>query len=78
MDVLIDTNILVRRINRHDPQYRDARDALKAIEARDVKGLLNAGDVLDQACETCHRKYWYRVAPTGAPADAAERPKTGS
>ena len=34
MDVLIDTNILVRRINRHDPQYRDARDALKAIEAR--------------------------------------------
>ena len=33
MDVLIDTNILVRRISRHDPQYRDARDALKAIEA---------------------------------------------
>jgi cytochrome c556 len=53
-------------------------ESLKAIEAKDVKGLLNAGDVLDQACETCHRKYWYRVAPTGAPADAAERPKTGS
>src|SRR5260370_4080169 len=34
MDVLIDTNILVRRINRHDPQFRDARYALKTIEAR--------------------------------------------
>jgi hypothetical protein len=38
-------------------------ESLKAIEARDAKALLNAGDVLDQACETCHRRYWYRVAP---------------
>jgi hypothetical protein len=53
-------------------------ESLKAIEARDVKGLLNAGDALDQSCETCHRKYWYRVPPpTGAPPDASERPKTG-
>ena len=52
-------------------------ESLKAIEARDVKALLNAGDLLDQSCETCHRKYWYRVPPpTGAP-DASERPKSG-
>jgi hypothetical protein len=38
-------------------------ESLKAIDAKDVKGLLNAGDVLDQSCESCHRKYWYRVAP---------------
>jgi hypothetical protein len=53
-------------------------ESLKAIEARDVKGLLNAGDVLDQSCETCHRKYWYRVAPSAGAPDTGERPKTGS
>jgi len=52
-------------------------ESLKAIEARDVKALLNAGDVLDQACETCHRRYWYRVAP-GTDVDTSQRPKSGS
>ena len=52
-------------------------ESLKAIEARDVKALLNAGDVLDQSCETCHRQYWYRVAP-GSGVDTSERPKSGS
>jgi hypothetical protein len=52
-------------------------ESLKAIEARDVKALLNAGGVLDQSCETCHRQYWYRVAP-GSGADTSERPKSGS
>lgn len=37
--------------------------SLKAIDAKDKKALLEAGDVLDQSCETCHRKYWYRVVP---------------
>jgi hypothetical protein len=40
-----------------------ALESLKAIDARDVKALLDAGDTLDKACESCHRKYWYRVAP---------------
>jgi hypothetical protein len=52
-------------------------ESLKAIEARDVKGLLNAGDVLDQSCETCHRRYWYRVSPASG-AETSERPKSGS
>jgi cytochrome c556 len=52
-------------------------ESLQAIEARDVKALLNAGDVLDQACETCHRRYWYRVAP-GADVDTSPRSKNGS
>jgi hypothetical protein len=52
-------------------------ESLQAIEARDVKALLNAGDVLDQACETCHRRYWYRVAPASG-SDTRERPKSGS
>ena len=52
-------------------------ESLKAIEARDVKALLDAGDVLDQSCETCHRRYWYRVAPA-AGVETSERPKSGS
>jgi hypothetical protein len=52
-------------------------ESLQAIEARDVKALLNAGDVLDQACETCHRRYWYRVAPASG-VDTGERAKRGS
>ena len=32
---------------------------LKAVEAKNVYGILDAGDRIDQACETCHLKYWY-------------------
>src|SRR5262245_38027200 len=51
-------------------------ESLKAIEARDVKALLNAGDVLDQACEPCARRYWYRVA-TGTDVATRERRHSG-
>ena len=34
-------------------------ESFKAIEKRDVEGLLNTGDGIDQACENCHLKYWY-------------------
>jgi hypothetical protein len=33
--------------------------ALKAIDAKDVKGLSDAGEHIDTACENCHLKYWY-------------------
>ncbi|MEP7304374.1 MAG: hypothetical protein ABJA98_02540 [Acidobacteriota bacterium] len=33
--------------------------ALKAIEARDVDALADAGEAIDTACEHCHLKYWY-------------------
>jgi cytochrome c556 len=32
---------------------------LKAADAKNVNGILDAGDLIDQACETCHLKYWY-------------------
>jgi hypothetical protein len=38
-----------------------AAESLKAIDAKDVTALLNAGETLDAACESCHREYWYRV-----------------
>jgi hypothetical protein len=41
-----------------------AGEMLKSIDARDVDGFLEAGGALDEACEACHRKYWYPNAPT--------------
>jgi hypothetical protein len=40
--------------------------ALKAIEAKDVKALFDVGEAIDEACEHCHRHYWY-------PPDAGKR-----
>ena len=33
--------------------------ALRAIDAKDANALLEAGGVIDAACEACHVKYWY-------------------
>jgi len=33
--------------------------ALKAIDARNVEGLSDAGGDIDEACENCHLTYWY-------------------
>lgn len=32
---------------------------LKYIDNKDVKGVLDAGEKLDEACESCHKTYWY-------------------
>ena len=52
----------------------DAASAtLKAIDARDVNGLLSAGEGLDAACEACHKTYWYpERADTSSPPEAGE------
>ena len=36
-----------------------ALGALKAIEARDAAALLESGGNIDEACELCHKKFWY-------------------
>jgi cytochrome c556 len=36
-----------------------AREALKAIDAKDADALMNAGGTIDDACEACHVVYWY-------------------
>lgn len=33
--------------------------ALKAIDARNLQGLMDAGETIDNACENCHKHYWY-------------------
>ena len=46
-------------INRAKDLQGAATKALKAIDARDKKGLLDALTTLDKACENCHLQYWY-------------------
>jgi hypothetical protein len=36
-----------------------AQLALKAIDAKSVAGLLEAGSRIQEACESCHVKFWY-------------------
>lgn len=36
-----------------------ATKALNAIDAKDADALMNAGGLIDQACEACHVAYWY-------------------
>jgi len=44
--------------------------ALKAIDDKNADGLLDAGEIIDNACENCHLKYWY---PNTAQAEEAKK-----
>ena len=48
--------------------YDAAMPALKAIDARNAEGLLDAGEGIDNACEQCHLKYWYPLDQQAAKA----------
>jgi len=50
--------------------------ALNAINARNAKGLFDAGENLEKACESCHQHYWY--PPKEAPAWKLEAPAVGT
>jgi hypothetical protein len=43
------------------------KQALKAIETRNVDGFLEAGGAIDEACEACHKKFWYPGGGTPEP-----------
>jgi cytochrome c556 len=34
-------------------------ETLAAIDARDVEGMMKAGEELDAVCESCHVQFWY-------------------
>ena len=40
-----------------------AREALEAIDRKDVDALLKAGGDIDAACEACHVTFWYPNPP---------------
>lgn len=54
--------------NRHTQALREASLAmLRAIDARDSENMLEAGERIEIACESCHSQYWYpnQVLPPG-------------
>jgi hypothetical protein len=46
--------------------YDAALPAFRAIEAKNVQGLFDAGEKIDEACESCHQNYWYPPPTSGA------------
>ncbi len=65
-------DIAVRVAERYDAWLRSGRElhdagvvVLNAVRARSIDALLESGDRLDAACESCHSRFWY-------PPDAAE------
>ena len=42
-------------------------EALQATEARNVDAFLEAGGAIDEACEACHKKFWYPGGGTPTP-----------
>jgi hypothetical protein len=58
IQMLIDADrqtLIVRAHALHDAGMK----ALAAIDKKDVDGLSDAGEAIDEACEQCHLKYWY-------------------
>jgi plastocyanin len=49
-----------------DRLHDAAAPALKAIDARNAKGLFDAGEHIEHACEACHQRYWYPPAEASA------------
>ena len=40
-----------------------ATDVLQVVDARDQSKLFDVGAKVDEACENCHRQYWYPNEP---------------
>jgi len=59
-------------VNNAHSLYDATMIALKAIDAKSASGLLDAGEGIDAACETCHLKYWYPLSKQ------AEKAKEGA
>jgi hypothetical protein len=57
--------------------YTQTLAALKAIEAKDPKALVDIGERIDGACENCHVTYWYpnQVLPPGYEEPAPLHPE---
>jgi hypothetical protein len=63
-----------------DELYAAAALLKKAAEEQNAEGILDAGNTLDEACESCHLKYWYPkqtelLKKAAEERDAAEKKK---
>ena len=43
-----------------------ALETLKTIDAKDANALMESGGAIDEACEACHKVFWYPDPPAGA------------
>ena len=73
--------IAVRVAENRDTWMRLARELhdagvvmLDAVRARDVDALLEGGDRLDAACESCHSRFWYPDNPGSGGAETGGNP----
>lgn len=68
-------------INKDVPAFRmrakalhDAGlEAIKAVDAKDAQKVFEVGEQIEQACENCHKQYWYpneKIPPV--PGETAE------
>jgi cytochrome c556 len=39
--------------------HEAAMEALRAIDARNIDKISEAGGTIDEACESCHLQFWY-------------------
>jgi len=39
--------------------HEAAMEALRAIDAKNIDGISDAGGTIDAACESCHLQFWY-------------------
>jgi cytochrome c556 len=39
--------------------HEAAMGALRAVDARSIDGISEAGGTIDEACESCHLQFWY-------------------
>ena len=68
-----------------DGLHDAAVPALTAIDAKNAKGLFDAGEHMEHACESCHQQYWYppkeaaawRHEPGGRIDDSARCARAG-
>jgi hypothetical protein len=47
--------------------------ALAAIDKKDAEALFEAGDKIDEVCESCHQVFWYPEGGASASASASAR-----
>jgi hypothetical protein len=81
MEALINKDIPAFRM-RAKALHEAGLAAIQAIDNKDAQKLFDIGEQIDQACENCHKQYWYpneKIPPVpGETAETGQKsPETG-
>src|SRR5262245_2493236 len=84
MEALINKDIPAFRM-RAKALHEAGLAALQAVDAKDAQKVFEVGEQIEQACENCHKQYWYpnekippvpgEISETGAKAGAVNPAK---